>query len=239
MKNILRLSLGELKRLVKYGILPVSLVTAVIWVIIFLTVSEEEALSLAPLFIFADATVMLIIFIGSSHHLEKQEGTVKSMLMMPVSIGEVLVSKIIAAMVLTIESAVITALALFFIHGAVVNYALLLLYVIIASCANAAIGFLLSLISYDFTSMLGLMMSYMLIFTIPTVLFLFEVIGEKYEAVLYFSPSHSVSVLISSVFAESTDITKVIISAVYLIIISAVILRLMVYPAFKRRAVRS
>ncbi|MFY9305912.1 MAG: hypothetical protein WBH42_09195 [Bacillota bacterium] len=49
MSNLMRLVAGELKRLVKYNILPVSLVTAVIWIVLFLFQSANEARNIAPL----------------------------------------------------------------------------------------------------------------------------------------------------------------------------------------------
>jgi len=64
--------------------------------------------------------------------------------------------------------------------------------------AHAAIGFVLSLRSRDFTSMLGLLMAYMFVFTIPSILFGFGVIDAKHEWMLMISPSHSAGHLIGS-----------------------------------------
>ena len=117
MKSLARLIAGELKRLMKYNILPASLVTVIIWIVLLLFLSEKEAREIAPLLIFVDVAAMSILLLGASHHLEKQEGTIRSMMVMPISPGQILAAKTIASLVLAVESAVITSAALFFIHG--------------------------------------------------------------------------------------------------------------------------
>lgn len=238
MSNLLRLIAGELNRMVKYKILPFSLVTAVIWIVLLFFLSEDEASHVVPLLIYIDVAAMSILLLGASHHLEKQEGTIRSMMVMPVSPGQILAAKTVASMVLSIESAVITSAALYFIHGVTFNYAALLLFVIVAGATHAAIGFLLSLYSRDFNSMLGLLVGYMLVFTLPTVLFHFGVIEEKFEWLLMISPSHSASHLITSAVSSEFSAPKLIAGCIYLIILTAVLFRFAVYPAFKDNAVR-
>lgn len=238
MKNVLKLVLGELNRFVKYGILPISLVTAVMWVLLFFAVSAQEARTLAPLFIFTDVAVMSVVLIGASYHLEKQEGTIKSMMIMPVSLCEILTAKVISSMVLAVESTIVTAAALYFIHGITLDYGPLVLFVVAASCAHAAIGFLLSLLSRDFSSALGFLMTYMFIFTIPSMLFSFGIIQQKYEWLLMLSPSHAASNLVTSAVSGSYDKAKVIAALIYLPVLSAALFKFAVYPGFKSNAVR-
>ena len=239
MKNFLRLTLGELNRLVKYMILPISMVTSLIWIIVFFLINADEALGLAPLAIFTDVAVMSVILIGAAHHLEKQEGSVKSLFMTPVSIGQILASKIISSMVMALESMVVIAVALYFIHGITFNYLLMFVFVVIASCAHAGIGFIFSLMSFDFSSMLGYLMGYMIIFTIPSVLFGFDLISKDLEWLLLFSPAHSASVLIGSVITGEGELWKTIFAACFLILLSIVLLRFAVYPKFKSHSIRS
>lgn len=238
MRSVLKLTKGELKRLITYKILPISLVTGLIWIVIFLFISKEEAVGIAPMLIFVDVCMMSILLIGASHHLEKQEGTIKSMMIMPVSLREILFAKVISSMVLGIESAVVTSAALFFIHGVTFNYGLLLLFIIIAGGAHTAIGFLLSLISRDFTSMLGLLMAYIIPLELPTILFTFGLIDIKYDWILMISPSHSAGNLISSAVTGEFDWAKILISCVYLIVLSAILFKFVVFPKFKNNAVR-
>lgn len=238
MSSLIKLIAGELNRMVKYKILPFSLVTAVIWVVLLFFLSADEASHIVPLLIYIDVAAMSILLLGASHHLEKQEGTIRSMMVMPVSPGQILTAKTVASMVLSVESAVITSAALYFIHGVTFNYAALLLFVVVAGAAHAAIGFLLSLCSREFTSMLGLLMGYMLLFTLPTVLFHFGIIEAKFEWLLMISPSHSASHLIASAVSSEYNVAKLIAGCLYLIILTAALFRFAVYPAFKDNAVR-
>ena len=114
MGKLNRLVKGELLRLVRYKILPVSLATAVLWIGLFLFMSAEEAWKIAPLVIFVDVAGMSILLLGASHHLEKQDGTVRTMMVLPVPLGQILTAKALASMVLALESAVVTSAALFF-----------------------------------------------------------------------------------------------------------------------------
>jgi fluoroquinolone transport system permease protein len=238
MKNFTRLIRGELRRLISYNILPISLVTAFIWVIIFLFISKEEARNIAPLLIFVDVSMMLLIFIGASLHFEKQEGTIKSMMMMPVSLVEILAAKTLSSLVLGLESGIITSAALYFIHGITYNYLLLLIFIIIAGVSHASIAFLLALNSKDFTSNLGLVMAYIIPFQLPAILFTFGIIDSKYEWLLMISPSHSAETLITSAVSGEYDTVKIIIGCVYLMLLTAVLLRFAVYPKYKSNAVR-
>jgi ABC-type multidrug transport system permease subunit len=239
MKNFLKLTFGEINRLVKYMILPISLVTSVIWIIVFFLISADEAMSLAPLAIFTDVALMSVVLIGAAHHLEKQEGSIKSLFMTPVSIEQILASKIISSMVMALESFVVISAALYFIHGITFNYLLMFVYVVIASCAHAGIGFILSLISFDFSSMLGYLMAYMFVFTIPSILFSFGMIAEKFEWLLFVSPAHSASVLIGSAITGDGELWKIIFALCFLTILSGVLLRFAIYPKFKRGSIRN
>ncbi|MBH1941832.1 ABC transporter permease [Mobilitalea sibirica] len=238
MRNLKKLVLGELHRLINYKILPISLVTAIIWIIIFLFLSEEEARNIAPLLIFVDVSMMSIILIGASHHFEKQEGTIKSMMMMPVSMGDILLAKVLSSMVLGLESAIVTSAALYFIHGVTFNYMVLLIFIIIAGVAHAAIAFILALNSKDFTSSLGLLMAYILPFQLPSMLFTFGIIEKEYEWLLMFSPSHAASSLITFAVSSDYDALKVLIGCLYLVFLSIVLFRYFVYSKFKSNAVR-
>jgi len=238
MSGLTRLVAGELRRLVKYNMLPVSLVTAIIWIALFLFLSEKEARETVSLLIFIDVAAMSILLLGASYHLEKQEGTIKTMMVMPISTGQILAAKTVASMVLAIESAVVTSFALYIIHGITLNYAALLLFIAIAGAAHAAIGFVLSLISRDFTSMLGLLTGYMFLFTIPSILFHFGIINVKYEWLLMISPSHSANHLITSAVSGEIKIAMAIAGSLYLIILTAVLFKFIVYPGFKGNATR-
>jgi len=238
MNGLLKLISGEIRRLVRYKILPVSLATTVLWVVLLWFLSPAEAVQIAPLLIFVDAAVMAILLLGASHHLEKQEGTIRSMMVMPVTPGQILAAKTVASMILALESAVVTSAALFFIHSVAFNYGILLVFVAAAAVSHAAIGFVLSLRSRDFTTMLAALLGYMFVFTIPSVLFSLGAIDSKYEWLLMLSPSHAASHLISSAVKGEYSAAKAAIGCLYLAALSVVLFKQVVCPAFKANAVK-
>ncbi|TYQ17771.1 UNVERIFIED_CONTAM: fluoroquinolone transport system permease protein [Acetivibrio alkalicellulosi] len=238
MKTTLRLIFGEIKRLITYKIIPVSIATMAIWVVIFLMVSSQEALELAPLLIFVDVGMMMILLIGASFHLEKQEGTIKSMMVMPVSLTQIFSAKLGASLVLAIESIVVVSVSLYFIHGITFNYPVLLLFILIAGAVHATLGFLLSLISKDFTSLLGWIMAYIFPFMIPSILFTFGIIDKKYEWLLMLSPSHSASNLIAVAISGEFNMGKILVASLYLVALTVLLCKYVVYPKFKDSAVR-
>lgn len=237
MKSLIKLLKGEMKRLVLYKILPVSLVMSLIWIVLFLFLSAEESKEIMPLLVFVDVSVMTVMLIGASHHLERQEDVIKSMMIMPVSMGQILCSKIIASMILALEAAVVTSLALLIIHGVTVSYFLLLLAVIIASVTHAAIGYFLALYSRDFATMLVLLMAYMVPMTLLPVLQSFGIIHIN-DWLLLISPSYSGLMMLSSAIIGQQETIKVIVAGVYMAALIVVLLRYAVYPRFKRVSVR-
>jgi fluoroquinolone transport system permease protein len=224
--------------MIKYKLFHASLATAFIWIALFLLLSKEEAAKIAPLLIFVDVSLMSIILIGASHHFEKQEGTIKTMMIMPVSLTEILLAKFFSSLVLGIESAAITSAALYFIHGIKFNYPALFIAVVLSGVVHSAIAFLLALNSKEFTSTLGLLMAYVIPFQLPTMLFAFDIIDDKFDWLLMLSPSHTASSLISFAVRNEYDARKMIIGCIYLVILSAVLLRFFVFPRFKNNAVR-
>ncbi len=89
MTNTLWLIGGEFKRLVSYKLLARSLATGIIWIIVYLVISKEDARDVAPMLMFVDASIVLMMLLGASFYLERQENTIKSMLVMPVSLWQI------------------------------------------------------------------------------------------------------------------------------------------------------
>lgn len=238
MKITLDLIRGELRRLLIYKIIPVSLATSILWVLLFLFLSKEDAGFIAPLLLFVDVTMMTVLLIGASHHLEKQEGTIRSMMVMPVTLMQILGAKFLASLFLGLQALAVISLALYFIHGIVFNYGLMLMFVLLAAAAHGTIGFLLAHNSKDFTTMLGLMMIYVFLFSIPSVLFFFGIVDSRYEWLMMLSPAHASSTLINAVFEGNYPWKQIAAGIGYLVGLSAVLMKFAVYPAFKRNAVR-
>lgn len=237
MTNTLRLIGGEFKRLVSYKLLARSLTTGIIWILVFLFISTKEAGSVAPMLMFVDASIVLMLFLGASFYLEQQENTIKSMIVLPVSIGQILLSKVVSSLVLTLITVTITCTSVYFIHDVSFNYTLLLLFVILAAVAHAAIGFSLALFGKNFGSMLIMVIVYVLVFTVPSILFATNIIDARYEWIMMISPSHAARTLFSSVVSGEFEWGKTLFSSIYLLILAGVLMKFVVYPQFKSRAV--
>lgn len=238
MNNITKLLKGEIQRSIKYKILPISLLTSVIWVIIFLLISADEAKSIAPLFLFTDVALMSIILVGSSYYLEKQEGTINSVFMLPIKLDEILIAKFISSMFLAFESVIIIAVSLYLIHGVYFNYFLLLFYVIVSAMAHTAMGLSLALYAKDFNSLLGLLFTFMLIFTLPTIFYSLSLISENFEVFLFLSPSHCANLLMNYAISSKPIDWKVVLSVVYQLFIAFGLFKYVIYPKFKTNTVR-
>ncbi len=238
MSNTYRLIGGEFRRLVSYKLLARSFATGIIWLLVFVFISTEEAGTVAPMLIFVDVSIVLMMLLGASFYLEQQENTIKSMMVMPVSSWQILLSKAVSSLALALISVSVTCAAVYFIHAISFNYALLLLFVILAVAAHAAIGFSLALLGKNLGSMLIMVIVYNLLFTIPTILFSMNIIDTNYEWVLMISPSHAAKTLFTSVVSGELEWGRTLFSCVYLPVLSAALMKFVVHPKFKNRAVR-
>lgn len=238
MTNILRLIGGEFKRLVNYKLLARSLVTGLVWVLVFLLISKEDARDVAPMLMFVDVSIVLMMLLGASFYLEQQENTIKSMMVLPVSVGQILLSKTVSSLVLTLVTVAITCTSVYLIHAISFNYALLLLFVILAALAHAALGFTLALSGKSFDSMLIMVIVYVVIFAVPSILLAMDIIDVQYEWMVMVSPSHAARLLFSSVVSGEYDWGKTLFSCTYLSFLAGMLMRFVVYPKFKSRAVK-
>ncbi|MDI9590663.1 MAG: ABC transporter permease [Acidobacteriota bacterium] len=238
MTNMLRLIGGELKRLASYKLLARSLATGIVWVLVFLLISKEDARDVAPMLMFVDASIVLMLLVGASFYLEQQEHTIKSMMVLPVSVGQILLSKIISSLVLTLVTVAITCASVYFIHEISFKYVLLLLFLILAAVTHAALGFTLALFGKSFGSMLIMVIVYVVIFTMPSVLLAVNVIDAQYEWMAMISPSHAARSLFTSVVSGEYEWEKILFSCMYLSFLAMALMKFVVYPRFKSRAAK-
>jgi len=220
MNKMMRLVRGELVRLQKNKILPISIAVSLIWVLIIVFSSAEEILGLLPVILAIDAGMLGVIYLAASFYLEKQEGSVKSLFVSPLSSAEILISKIIASMLSSLGSAALIVISFCLAHDQKVNVLFLVVNLLIVVFAHSVIGFAIILNCRDFAQMLGIYAAYALLFFLPSVLYILEIIPEKLEALLLLSPTHSSFILLQKPFWE-TDLAFVIGAYFYLILLGA------------------
>ncbi|SHJ98333.1 ABC-2 family transporter protein [Anaerobranca californiensis DSM 14826] len=93
MTNFPYLLIGEIKRMQKYHIIGASILVALIWVAVLHFTGIENVDTIFPLLLFIDGTLMSMLMVGVTMFFEKGEGTLKTLLITPISKYEYILSK--------------------------------------------------------------------------------------------------------------------------------------------------
>lgn len=237
MKKLMILFKGEMIKLIKYKVLLVSILVSFIWAVILFFSSGQEVASLMPLLLMVDASMMTIIYLCASLYLEKQEGSIKSLLVSPVSLKSVIIAKVLSSISMSIISGLFLGLISYFYHGVSVNFFLMLIYLAVIVFSHTAIGFVLFLNARDFSQMLGFYIFYALLAFIPTILSFAGVIPQNLDFIFIISPSYASQILIGNVLLVQ-DLLLTILAVVYLLILGGVLYGLYIYKNLKKNLVK-
>lgn len=235
MNKFIQLIKGELIRLYKYKVFHVSLILAVIWFLLLFFIDNDEVfIALLPMIIIIDTAVMSIIYTGATLFFEKTEFTASTLLVTPVTHGEIILSKTIAGIVQTIFSTGLVVLAFYLIKPFEINVFILLYMLIFSTCFHTLLGFIATYITKDFTSMLVVVMMYTIALMIPTVLAQLDIFftGDIWHYILLLTPTQVSATLADAAFGASISIDFYI-SFVYLLIGSYLLYQFAVKPNFK------
>lgn len=170
MNSFTTLLTGELQRMKKYNILTAGLVVSFLWVAILYFADINDLTTMVPLFVFMDATTMAMVLIGATMFYEKQEGTMKTLLVSPISKMEYILAKTCANIISNIFSLVLIYIYAKLFKEINLNFFGLLFSVILISFFHSLVGFILTYNTEDFTEMLMGMMKYFFVFALPIVL---------------------------------------------------------------------
>ena len=236
MSSLVKLFLGEMKRMVSYKILPISVATSMIWVVLFSLLSAAEARRFAPLLLYTDAGVMSLLLAGAFHHLERIDGTVKTMMVLPVSTGQIILAKALAAAVLGLISALVVSLALYFLHGITLRYLALLLTIAAAAMAHAAIGLVIALKARDFSGTLGGVMLFIMLIFVPAILLETGLIPRGWAWPVMLSPSAAATEALNYAAKTTGDLPKAAAGLAYLGILAGFLYRFVVLRLFRSHA---
>jgi len=228
---------GEMIKLIKYKVLVISVFVSLIWAFILFFSSSQEVASLMPLLLMVDASMMTIIYLGASFYLEKQEGSIKSLLVSPVSLKSIIISKILSSVAMSLISGLFLGLIAYFVHGVSVNFFLMIIYLVVIVFSHTAIGFVLFLNAKDFSQMLGIYIFYALLTLTPSLLSIVGVIPESLDLLLIISPSYSSQILIENVL-QAQDLLLIILSFSYLIGIGVILYIAYIYKNLKKYLVK-
>lgn len=238
LNNIKTLLIADIKRLAKYNILQISTGLAVIYAVLIYFSSPEEALLLVPLLVFVDVTMMSIIMLGASLFFEKQEGSLKSVMVSPITLKEVIIVKTLSAVALSLITVTILSAVAIIAHGLSINVLLMMLYALLGASVHIMIGFALVIISKDFNTLLINYVIYVLLFTLPAIFVLTGLIPESLIYVLYISPSFATQVLLNTSIGSSATVFEILFCISYLIVLTVGLFKGFVYKNFKNYIIK-
>lgn len=200
MNNFFVLLTGELQRMKKYNILGASFLVALIWIGILQFAGGKDVTAIFPLLVFLDATSMSMLLVGVTMFFEKQEGTIKALLISPINKMEYILAKTFANVFSSVVTLVILYIYAKLIKEVDVNIALLLFGVILIAFFNSLIGFVLTYYSKDFTDLLMGIMKYSFVFMIPVLLEQVGIIRNDIVSKLLYvvPPKSSMTILMAS-----------------------------------------
>lgn len=197
MRNFLVLLLGEMQRLQRYNIITASAVVALLWIGVLYLTEIPDITFIFPLLLFVDTTSMAMLMVGATIFFEKQEGSLRTLLVTPINKFDYLMTKSIV----TILSSVITLVILYLyavnFKELSLNFFGLLGSVILVSLFHSLVGFLLTYNSRDFTGLLVNMFKYVFVFMFPTILEYINIIRhDLVEKILYIAPTRAAMLLL-------------------------------------------
>lgn len=223
MANYWHLLKGEVVRLFKYKIIYFGFLVSAIWVMIIAFADHNTAKSLVPTLMIMDAGMMSVILLAASFYYEKQEGTVKSLLVAPISVHQLVFAKIGAMIVSGLISMILVGGSALLFHQITVSIPLILLVVALIVTANVTVGYVVTLASKDFISMLVKYMGVVLVFYTPILLVQLNVLTGVGKTLSILSPVYAGQVLIDALYGLTTQTADIVFASIYLLILIAAI----------------
>lgn len=95
---------GELVRLKKYNLFAASIFVSLMWVGVLHFVNMEDVTKIIPQLVFIDVTTMAVLLVGVTFIYEREESTIRSILVTPISKCEYILSKTLANIIPSILS---------------------------------------------------------------------------------------------------------------------------------------
>lgn len=217
MNRIAILYAGEMNRMRRYGVSGASLVVAVLWIAMLHFSGVASIITIFPLMLFVDSTMMSLLLFGVTLVFENQEESFKSMMVCPITKDEYLMAKSLAVM----TSSVIT-LVLLLSYGMLaknlqVNVPGIATAVVIVAFAFAQLGAIMTYHSRDFTDLLLSMIKFALVFSLPTLLEAVNILkGDWVKTLQYLNPTKNALTLLRAA-AVPVDRKDLLIAAIYLL----------------------
>ena len=238
MKTLKAIVKGEFQRLLKYNIIQVSFGVSVLWLLILFLIGEENVGMFLPLVVFMDLTMMSVLLMGVSLFYERQENTLKTLMVTTAPVWGIALSKVIASIYLAFQSVVVVVGVSYFIFDIGFRFIPLLVFVLVIALAHGIFGFVLSLFSKDFNGLLALIVAYMIVFAFPSIFYAVDLIPASIEPLLLISPTHVAFLMIDYGFGEAVPLIDLILGSAYLVAASALLWKYIVIPLYPVKGVK-
>jgi len=239
MNRLKVLVLGELERLHKYNLTTVSFAVAIIWGAVLYFIGDDLLSQLLPVVLLMDATMMALMYVGAIMYFEKSESTISTLLVTPITKNELLLAKVISNTVHNIFSSALIITVFSIISDIEVNYLLVTIAILVATCIHTIIGICLSYTTKDFTRLLMRVIVFAFILMVPSILLFLNVIeGNFWEIINLFNPVNAAMQLIQASFNGAAIEWEFWFSLGYLVFGGAALYRFYAIPKFQEYAVR-
>jgi fluoroquinolone transport system permease protein len=229
---------GEVIRLWRYKITLFGLLVSGIWLLIIAIVSQQEANALLPQLLILDSGLMSIILLAAAYFYEKQEGTMKAVLVSPTSPALLLASKVMGALVGSLISLLLMWLAMMVIHQTTFPILPALIIIILTTVAHISIGYLLIYLSQDFMDLLLKYTLAVIILFTPTILVSLEIVDASWQWIAFFSPTYAGQRSLSHLW-QPLSTTDLWFSWLSLAIYPLILFPLYILPKFRKEAIRA
>lgn len=228
---------GELIRLKKYNLFAASLFVSAMWLGILHFLPVEDVSNIIPQLVFIDVTTMAVLLVGVSFIYEREEATLRSLLVSPIVKSEYILAKTLANIIPTILSLTIMFLYSKLFKTVTINYLAILGGVILVTFFHSLLGFLLTYYSKDFTGLVMTIMKVFLISILPVVLDEFNIITNRlFKKLVYIIPTKATLMILMGPTGSVKGL-EIIISTIY-ILLGSVILYYLVWRNFEKYALR-
>jgi hypothetical protein len=114
----------------------------------------------------------------------------------------------------------------------------LFLFIILIAAVHTAIGFTFTIYTRDFNGLLAGIIVYMIAFAFPSILFELDLLGVSWEYILMISPTHVSLLLMNHAFMITQPSWVLIVGIVYLLSLSYILFKYIVFPKYAETAVK-
>lgn len=237
MNRFITLIKGELLRLQRYNLFAASLFVSAMWVGVLHFVDMENVTKLIPQLVFIDVTTMAMLLVGVTFIYERDEATIRSMLVSPISKSEYILAKMISNIIPSILSLTIMYIYSRIFKTVNISYLLLLGGVILVAFFHSLIGFLLTYYSKDFTDLVMTIMKVFLVFLFPVILDEFNIVtNDIFKKLVYILPTKSALMILMGTTGD-IELGKVVVSIIYMLL-GSIILYYLVWKNFERYSLK-